>query len=75
MFVQLPFEVEHTYENGTSVTFPVGATINVGKYPKIARMLERYNKKRKPGPIGEQDKMVRASEVQKKAADGAEHSE
>ena len=69
MFVQLPFEVEHTYENGTSVTFPIGATINIGKYPKIARMLERYNKK-KHIEGSPRDKMVRTSGLIKKDIDG-----
>jgi len=68
MFMKLPFEATHTYENGTSVTFPVGATINIGKYPKIARMLERYNKKHiKSSP---QDKMVRTEGLTKKDVNG-----
>jgi len=68
MFVKLPFEVTHTYENGTSVTFPVGATINIGKYPKIAKMLEKYNKRHVNA--SPQDKMVRTSGLTKKDVDG-----
>ena len=68
MFVKLPFEVTHTYPNGTSVTFPVGATINIGKYPEIAKRLEKYNKKQVMG--SPQDKMVRASGLKKKDANG-----
>jgi len=68
MFVVLPFEASHTYENGTSVTFPAGATINIGKYPGIARMLERYKKKQVMG--SPQDKMVRASGLKKKGVNG-----
>jgi len=68
MFVILPFEVTHTFENGTSVTFPVGATINIGKYPEIAKRLEKYKKKQVEG--SPQDKMVRASGLKKKDANG-----
>ena len=68
MFVVLPFEASHTYENGTSVTFPAGATVNIGKYPGIARMLERYKKKQVMG--SPQDKMVRSSGLKKKDVNG-----
>jgi len=68
MFVKLPFEVTHTYENGTSVTFPVGATINIGKYPEIAKRLEKYNKKYVEG--SPQDKMMRTSGLKKKGTNG-----
>ena len=68
MFVILPFEVMHTFENGTSVTFPAGATINIGKYPEIAKRLEKYNKKQVMG--SPQDKMVRASGLKKKGTNG-----
>ena len=68
MFVILPFEVMHTFENGTSVTFPVGATINIGKYPEIAKRLEKYNKKQVEG--SPQDKMIRASGLKKKDSNG-----
>ena len=73
MFVKLPFEVTHTFENGTSVTFPVGATVNIGKYPKIAKLLEKYNTKHIAG--SPEDKMVRTSGLKKKDVDGPGYGE
>lgn len=65
-FVELPFEVKHTFEDGTSVTFPVGAVINIGKYPNIAKLLEKHKKRIAGSP---EDKMVRTSGLKKKDTD------
>ena len=67
MFVTLPFEVKHTFENGTSVVYPIGAVINIGKFPEIAKKLKKYQAAQNRSP---EDKMIR-TDYQKKDIDGS----
>ena len=68
MFVKLPFEVKTKNKDGSPVTFSAGSVVNVGKWPEIAKMLEKYKKRQ--ANASPQDKMVRTSNINKKDVDG-----
>ena len=67
MLVTLPFEVTHTFANGTSVVYPIGSVINIDKFPEIAKKLKKYQAAQNRSPA---DKMIR-TDFQKKDIDGS----